>query len=155
MQLVRTNPGIFNWELSLMTLSALEACDYGETHPMFRSVKKGRKVNWSILRSQLMAIALVKYREARGIKKFKALEEVAEAFAVSVSTLRSWEMRLKADFSRSEIAHRLAIAEKIGKDQSNTGDQDLLYGRDGLQAFGRQYKQSKAILKRGAKRASP
>jgi hypothetical protein len=151
MQLVQTNPGIFNWQLSSMTLSALEACDYGETHPMFRPTKKDRKVNWPILRSQLIAIALVKYREARCGKKYKALEEVAGAFGVSVNTLHSWETRLQADFSRSEIAHRLAMAEEIGKMQSDAPDQDPLYGRDSLQRHGQLYKQA---LKKRSKRVT-
>ena len=41
--LVCANPGIFNLELMLMTLSALEACDYGEIHPMLQATKKAEK----------------------------------------------------------------------------------------------------------------
>ena len=86
------------------------------------------------------------------MKKYKAQEEVAGAFGVSVNTLHQWETRLQADFSHSEIAHRLAIAEEIGKMQSDAPDRDPLYGRDSLQRHGQLYK---AALKRRAKRASP
>jgi hypothetical protein len=151
---VQTIPGIFNRELSSMILSALEACDYGETHPMFRPTKKGRKVNWTILRSQLRALELVKYREGRGLKKFKAQEEVARALGVSVDTLRAWETRLKADFNHREIAHRLEMAESLGKMHSDSQDPDRLFGRDSLLRLGQSYRQDKAAIKRLSKRGS-
>jgi hypothetical protein len=88
MNLVRANTGIFELTLMLRTLAALEACDYGEILPMLAATKENRKINWTILQLQLRAIAAVKYREARGAKKFIALEEVAEAFGVSPNTVR-------------------------------------------------------------------
>jgi DNA-binding transcriptional regulator YiaG len=144
MNLIRSNPGFFNLELRLMALTALEACDYGEIQPMLMATKKGRKVNLSILHLQLRAIRLVHGREARGIKKFKALEEVARAFCVSVNTVRSWERRLRTEFGPIEIAHRPATAEKVDVTQS-----DFRYEQD-LAENARQYKMATA---KKAKRA--
>ena len=109
--LLRALPGIFNPELQRIVLWALDACDYGEIQPMLRATKSGRKVNWTILRLQLRAITLVKQRETRGMKKFKALQEVAGAFGVSVHTIRTWERRLRTEFGHSEVANALATAD--------------------------------------------
>jgi hypothetical protein len=105
--LVGALPGIFNPELQRIVLWALDACDYGEIQPMLRATKTGRKVNWTILRLQMRAITLVKQRETRGMKKFKALQEVAGAFGVSVDTIRTWERRLRTEFGHSEFAYAL------------------------------------------------
>ena len=157
MRLVRGLFSIFNLELMLMTLSALEACDYGEIQPLLRATKKGRKVNWTILQLQLKAIELVKYREASGIKKFKALEEVAGAFGVSVNTLRTWEARLRSEFGQPKVAQGLASAEKLGKDESDAkhpaSSSLSAYGQESLNEFARQHKV--AMARKGAKRASP
>jgi DNA-binding transcriptional regulator YiaG len=126
-------------------MSALEACDYGEIHPMLRATKKGRKVNWTILHLELRAIRLVKFREACGIKKFRALEEVADAFTVSVNTLRSWERRLQKEFGPIELAHRVAEAEKGAVNES-----DAQYARD-LKENARQYRM--ALAEKTAKRS--
>jgi hypothetical protein len=149
MKLVRGLFSIFNLELMLMTLSALEACDYGEIQPMLGATKTGRKVNWTILQLQLKAIGFVKYREARGIKKFKALEEVAGAFGVSVHTLRTWETRLRNEFGQAEVAHQRAIAEEKGTSEP----EPPYYGSKSLQTRARQYKM--AVARKRAKQASP
>jgi hypothetical protein len=145
MNLVSANPGIFNLELRWMTLWALQACDYGETLPMLRATKKGRKVNWTILQLQLRAVEHVKYREARGIKKFKAQEEVAGAFGVSVNTLRTWETRLRSEFGHIEVAGRLAVAEEIGINETDAEQHRY------LQEFSQQYR---AAINKRTKRAS-
>ena len=108
--LVRTIPGIFNPELQLMVLWALDACDYGEVQPMLRATKKGRKVDWTILRLQMRAITLVKQRQTNGMKKFIALQEVGYAFGVSAATVRTWERRLRTEFGHSDVANALATA---------------------------------------------
>jgi DNA-binding transcriptional regulator YiaG len=151
MHLVRAFTGIFNLELRLMTLAALEACDYGETQPMLMATKKDRKVNWTILQLQLKAITFVKYREALGMKKFKALEDVAGAFGVSVNTVRSWEPRLRTEFGPIEITNRLAAAEEAGKnerDAEHRASSISLSGRQDLKEFARQYKMARRRAKR-------
>jgi len=158
MNLLRAFPSIFDLGLRLDALAALEACDYGEILPMLRATKEGRKINWTILQLQLKAIALVKYREARGIKKFKALQEVAGAFGVSVNTVRTWEPRLRTELGHIEVAHRLAIAKEVGINESDdqhraSSGPEVLYGQEGLQEFARQYRV--AIASKRAKRASP
>ena len=112
--LLRGLTSMHNLELMLTAVLALDASEYGEIHPILGATKRGRKVNWSILQLQLRAIAFVRYREANGVKKYKALEEVAKAFGVSVDTLRTWERRLRNEISQAEIAHQLAIAEEAG-----------------------------------------
>jgi hypothetical protein len=101
--LVRANPGIFNLELMLMATSALEACDYGEIQPMLIATKKRRKVNWTVLHLQMRAIAYVNNREMNGIKKYKALEEVAGALGVGVDAVRTWEQRLRTEFGAFSV----------------------------------------------------
>jgi DNA-binding transcriptional regulator YiaG len=146
MNLVSANPGIFNLQLTWMTLWALKACDYGEILPMLSATKKGRKVNWTILQLQLRAVEAVKFREARGIKKFKAQQEVAEAFGVSVDTVRSWEMRLRDELGQFKVASRLAVVAKIGKNETDAEQHRY------LQEFAQQYKA--AINKKAQKAAS-
>ena len=94
------------------TLMALEALDYGETQPMFRATKKSRKVNSTILQLELRAIAFVKYREERGMLKYRAQQEVGEAFRLDRNTIRVWEPRLRNEFGDVEFKKRLAYAEK-------------------------------------------
>jgi hypothetical protein len=147
MKLVQGLFSIFNLELMLMTLSALEACDYGEIQPLLGATKKGRKVNWTILQLQLRAIGLVSYRQGRGIRKLKALQEAAEAFGVSVDTLRAWETRLRTEFGSTEVSKRLAGAKEAG-----VNGQETLYGPRFLQEMSRQYR---VALNKRAKRASP
>jgi hypothetical protein len=143
--LVRANPGIFNLELMLMTMSALEACDYNEIHPMLKVTKKRRKVNWTILQLQRRAILHVKDLQARGFKKLKALEEVAGTFGVSVDTVRSWEQRLRAELG--------AFAVKANNNDSPAQQRGLsLYDPAGLQKLAQQY--MAAVANKRIKRAS-
>lgn len=144
MRLVRANFGIFNLELMLHTLSALEACDYGEIQPMLMATKTNRKVNWTILQLQRRAITFVKGLQARGIKKFKALQEVAGALGVSVDTVRTWEPRLRTEFGH------MAIAESDPQQRPSSGPGDFEHA---LQELARQYRI--AIARKRAKRASP
>ena len=106
--LVYANSGIFSRDLRLMTVMALEACDFGEIQPLLMATKKSRKVNWTILQLYLDAIRFVKYRDAHGLPINDALQEVAGAFAVSVHTVRSWKQRLQTEFGHSSIASVLA-----------------------------------------------
>jgi hypothetical protein len=101
-----------------MTLMALEALGYGETQRMLRAIRAGRKINWTLLQYQLMAIAFVKFRTAQGMKKYKAHQEVGKAFGVSGNTIRTWERRLQSEFGAEEFEKRLAKAQK-DIDQSN------------------------------------
>jgi hypothetical protein len=108
--LVRANPDISGFRQ--MTLTALEALDYGETQPMFKATKENRKVKWTILQHQLRAIAFVKYTKAQGTLKYIAQEKVAEAFGVTDNAIRAWESRLRIEFGDVEFTRRLAYAEK-------------------------------------------
>jgi hypothetical protein len=144
--LLKANPGGFDTRLIQMTISALEARDYNETQPMLRATKKDRKVNLTILNIQLRAIAFVKYREARGLKKLKALEEVAGALGVSDETIRSWGSRLQTEFGPIKIVRALSFAENAGKNQDDAerrgfaGKWDVGYGPAALQELARQFK---------------
>jgi hypothetical protein len=144
--LLRANPGGFDPRLIQMTISALEARDYNETQPMLRATKKDRKVNRTILNIQLRAIAFVKYREARGLKKFKALEQVAGALGVSDETVRSWQPRLQTEFGPLKVVRALTFAENAGKNQDDAerrgfaGQWDDRYGPGALQELARQFK---------------
>lgn len=124
--LVRANPD--RSEFRRISLAALEALDYGETQPIFRATRKGRKVNSIILQLQFWAIAFVRFRNAQGMIKYRARQEVGGAFGVDGNTIRSWDRRLQSEFGAIEFEKRLAYAEK-DIDQSNPQQSLLEFAR--------------------------
>jgi len=96
--------------LERITLSALEALEFGERAFLFEPVKTGSKRDWTELRLQLRAIEMVAYRHELGLRKSEAQRIVGAALSASPHTLRSWEQRLKNEFGSLEIERRIAIA---------------------------------------------
>jgi hypothetical protein len=122
LRLVRANSGIFELELMLHTVTALEACDYGEITPMLMATKKGRKVNWTMLRLQQRAISFVEGLVGHGMKKESALEQVANAYLVGANSVRSWERRLDVEFGHEALADSRKIRKRGGVRDSDSKD---------------------------------
>jgi hypothetical protein len=141
MNLLRANTGIFEIGLRWDALMALEACDYGEILPLLKATKKNRKVDWTILQLRLRAIECVYYRVAQGTKKYVAEEEVAKAFDRDVTTIRSWERRLKTDFGDAEVAERLEFARNhAARNTKGTDVWQTRYDKKGLERYAQQHK---------------
>lgn len=155
-RLVLTNPGIFEPELMLQTLTALEACDYGEITLMLKATKTGRKVNWTMLQLQMKALSFVNSHMGRGMKKEYARKEVAKAFGIGVDAVRSWEHRLKVEFGNDVVAyiqetgkeHGVRISQAKGPASTRAAARE----REFLEYLGRRY--IEATEKKRAKRPS-
>jgi hypothetical protein len=147
--LLRANPGGFNITLQLMTIAALEARDYDETLSMLAPTKVDRKVDLTTLKLQMRALQFVEYRHGRGMKKFKAQEEVSGALGVSAETIRSWEKRLRAEFGQLEVTRTLSFAYNhgtmsfmSGSWDAQPGGRDWHYGSVALQELAQQYRKA-------------
>jgi hypothetical protein len=145
--LLRPNSGAFPIALVLPVIEAIEGLEFGQPSSLFTPVKKGRKAGLRELRQQLRAIAFIAYRRAKGIKKKRAIEEVAKEFAVSDNTIMSWEKRLRKTLGELEIARTIAFA----KNAASFKDARAEYGPNALKKAGEQYK---AILKDAKRRSS-
>ena len=113
--LLRANPGAFPGKLIQPVVEALEALEYGEVQPVFVSVRRGRKAKLRKLRLQMLAIAFVEYRRARGSTKENATADVADAFGVSADAVVKWEQRLRSEFGSLEVSRRQAFARNAGE----------------------------------------
>jgi hypothetical protein len=77
---------------------ALRALNYGERDLFLApSKKRARGKAYTLAYHRALAVAHVYYRVGKGIKKYVALESVANALAVSAETIRDWERTLKDD----------------------------------------------------------
>ena len=136
--LLRANPGGFDLRLQQFAISDLKAGDWQAT-------EQDRKVTPTILNMWLRAISFVEYRKARGFKKYKAQQEVAEALGVSDSTLRTWEVQLRKELGQLAVSRALSFAENYGS-RGRAGEWDVLYGPVALQRFAQQFKAVKAAM---------
>jgi hypothetical protein len=105
--LLRANPGGFH---SMLQGMAIEALDYGEVQPMLAETKGGDKRTLAVRRLELRAIAFVEYRYRRGIRKFKAQQQVGDALGVEKDTIKSWEFRLRTDFGDLAVSRIISLA---------------------------------------------
>jgi hypothetical protein len=111
-------------------------------------------VDWTILQLRLRAIECVYYRVAQGTKKYVAEEEVAKAFGRDVTTIRSWERRLKADFGDAEVAERLEFARNDAVRLPNAEDGDVWHRRYDKEGLGYYAEQHKFEMKKRARPSS-
>jgi hypothetical protein len=138
--LLRANPGGFDFDLQYTLLHALRALDFDEVHPILRPTRTDRKRNLTELQLQLWALVLVEYRRGRGKKKEHALQEVASAMGVSKDTIRSWVRRLRSEFGPLEVERNLAIARNAASNEEYAQKQSFVGGRtDGLGQWESQY----------------
>jgi hypothetical protein len=112
--LLLANPGGFEPQLAFEAAEALKALDFGEVLPFAKKETTGRHHGYRELYLQLKAICFVEYRMRRfGVKKFKAQEEVADAFGLSTDGLRSWEKRLREKLGFLEVARAISTARNM------------------------------------------
>jgi hypothetical protein len=114
LNLLDANPGAFNAVITHPARHALRALDYNEVLPIFEPLKNKRKVSWSKLQKQRMAVLFVEHRVSRGMKRYVAVEKVANAFNVSTDTVRSWKPRLRREFGPLEMESSMAYARDPG-----------------------------------------
>lgn len=107
------NPGGFPSPIQKMTVEALEALNYSETLPMLKAVESGRKARRRELKLQLEAVKFIEYRCAKGLKRYKAEEEVGEAYGRSGTTVRLWKSRLRKELGELEVSSEIQIAKNI------------------------------------------
>ncbi len=139
--LLRSNSGGWPFGLVHQVISALEGLDYGDTSPIFKPRRNGRKAGLSVLRYQLRAICFVEYRRRQGITKPVAQERVAAAFGVARETVDSWENRLPdaQALGRLEFASSIAFAHNAAVNSKLDSHNELLYGDGALLKAGKEY----------------
>lgn len=107
------------WRFDLQT--ALRSLNEGEVEPMLQPVKsrlRGKPA--SLNRWKLEALYQVHFRIGKGMKKYRALKEVADALAQSAETLRDWEKQLMLS---EDTENDLFCAELAGEfDSQLSGD---------------------------------
>jgi hypothetical protein len=118
--LLGANSGGFHTMLQRMAIDALEALDYGEVQPMFAQTKSGDKRTLRVRRLELRAIAFVEYRYERGLRKYKAQEQVAGALGVQKETIKSWEHRLRAEFGDLAVSRTISFARNAARNEDHT-----------------------------------
>jgi hypothetical protein len=148
--------GLPDW-LSEMTLSGLRALDYGDdAPPMFERNTADRKLPEQVRRYQLRALAFIEYRKAAlGVTKTVSEGDVAEAFGVSIETIKDWRKDLPKVLGAYEVDSQLAEARnrgsayKIQKAKSSRGEleiqirqliADANYGDTALWGLANQYR---------------
>jgi hypothetical protein len=125
---------------------ALEALEYGETLPLFEPEKEGRKRKFRELQLQLRALRYIEYQFALGGRKHgeksRIQQVAAEAFGVSVVTLRGWESRLRSKWDRLRVENALTRASYWGDAARAVGDGrfERYFGLSVLQKSGADYK---------------
>jgi hypothetical protein len=129
--LLRPNPGGFDFSLISIFIEALESLDFGEVLPLLSKAKTAKKAKLRELKIQLKAIEFVAYRRGLGSSKEEAEGAVADVFMVSTETLGSWEDRLcrSKTFGAVKVAMHKAAARKRGSEVKDA-DKNFLHGRD-------------------------
>jgi hypothetical protein len=159
--LLKANPGGWPDWFCEQTLGAIEALEYGEVRPMFSPVSAGRRRDYTLLKLQLRAVAMVAFRRrAYRMTKEIAFTEVAAGLNVSVDTLKSWEFRLRKDLGRLSLDDAISTAQFhasfVASDDTekrhtgialDTSHHDAGYDAVALADLGKQYD---AALRRGA-----
>ena len=158
--LLRPNPGGFDFSLISIFIEAFESLDFGEVLPLLSKAKTAKKAKLRELKIQLKAIEFVAYRRGLGSSKEEAEDAVANVFTVSTETLGSWEDRLSDSeaFGAVKVAMFKAVARKRGSDVKDA-DKNFLhgidvspwiqrYGDDALSEIAKQRKRRKAPKKR-------
>jgi hypothetical protein len=109
--LLKGNSGGWPDWLCRAAIDALEALEFGEVHPIFERNSAGNKRDLTQRKLMVRAIAMVQFRRtAYGASKEEALEEVGNAIAASANTVKSWEVRLRAEIPL-EVDRTLAFAK--------------------------------------------
>jgi hypothetical protein len=136
--LLRANSGGWPPELVSNFISALEGLHFGEMSPLFKPIKKGRKVGLAEMQLQLRAVCIAEYFQKQGLEKHIALKKVADAFKVDTNTVKSWKLRLSqaSALGHLQVQRSIAFAQNYAANKKG----DLLYGQAALNEFAEKYK---------------
>jgi hypothetical protein len=151
--LINANAGAWPHELRQLTLQALEEISHGRKSALFKAPRKNRKVDLSVLRSQLRAVCCVEYLRARGMKKYAAQDKVADAYRVGLHTVSQWEFKLRKDLGALEVSRQISFAKNHAANANEAEREGIsgalagesIYGASALQAYGKRYQ----TLRRG------
>jgi len=141
-----------HWSLYASLADALEALEYGEPLPLLEPEKDGRKRKFRELKLQLNALRYVEYQFAvvggKHGEKSKIQGTAAEAFGVSVVTLRGWESRLRTNLGCLRVENALTRASFFGAGARTVGDGrfERYFGLSMLQKSGVDYKAIQRLL---------
>lgn len=108
------------WRFDLQT--ALRSLNEGEVEPILQPVKlrlRGKPA--SLNRWKLEALYQVHFRIGKGMKKHRALKEVADALAQSAETLRAWEKQLMRSEDRENDLYCAELAGEYDSELSDDG----------------------------------
>jgi hypothetical protein len=136
--LLKGNSGGWPSDLRRIVIAALEGLDYGKPSPIFAPIKESRKAGLTKLHHQLKAICFVEYRTKRNIKKYRAQQEVANAFGVERETVDTWADRLLKEENLGQLEVSRSIAFAHNRATYNEVD-DVRYGDTALREAGRKY----------------
>ena len=91
--LASRSPNSLFWRFEAQ--KALRALNEGQVEEFVKPNQSKRQgMPFSLNQWKLEALAQVRFRVAKGMKKYRALEEVAEGIGQSTETLRDWEKQL-------------------------------------------------------------
>lgn len=112
--LLRPNVGGYpNW-LLVTTIDALDALEYGDTHPIFRRSGRKRRLGTKQRRLILKAIGAIHFRrKAYGMSDEQARFNVSESIGRSLDTIKSWERSLRKEASL-RVRRAIGFAENHG-----------------------------------------
>jgi hypothetical protein len=159
LNLIKTNPGGFPVNLTKMLEEALKGLPYNDVRPLLAPTAAGRKVSYREQQLQLQAIGFVNYRVGRGLKKFQAIKDVANAYGVGEHTLRGWEPRLREELGSLEVERTISFAKNSaslegesilemyqGKERELPSPWEERYGPRALQAAAKQFQAVQAEM---------
>lgn len=124
--LLQANPGAFPVIITFQIIRAIEALDYNEVDPILQPRKERRKISRSELNMQLCALRWVAHYNGRGFKKKDSLERVADAFGVSIATLRSWERRVPDELGKLRVDSLLEDSSVYDDKYEDQYDENLI-----------------------------
>ena len=99
------------WRMPLQ--SALLGLNYGEVDNLLKPTKKRRQGKpYKMMQWKMKALTHVYFQLGQGVKKYRALENVAGELGQSTETLRGWEKQLFLD---PDLSARLDCAQLAGE----------------------------------------
>jgi hypothetical protein len=109
------------WRFELQ--SALYALNLGQVQPLTRPEPTRRQGNpLQLLNWKVMALQHVNFQIGKGLKKYRALQVVADAIGQSTETLRSWEKFISGD---DDLMMALEAARLAGELESELDKQPI------------------------------
>jgi hypothetical protein len=145
-------------------VDALHALDFGEMDPLFQAQSSTGLTQpaYSRMRAQLQALAHVEYLFQRQDRRGKGniMEEVTDAFGVSLSAMKDWEKDLRGKLGHLQVSRELSFAKNAALKAMSALDKkdgaeamndyryhDDKYGKEAMIRSGNAYKKSESARK--------